>query len=228
MQTGRVSLTYDGSLLSHLESAFPQLEECGLKGTFYCEPALLLENLPEWAHVLACGHEVGNGALHGAVLDDGSLPGWSLQMVEEDVAEARSLINDLFPEQERHSFAFPWGAGLSDGADVTPAVRSQYGVVRSGQHGLNKAPFDVQNILCVQCDDLDACDLVRTAQQALEPQTWVVFAFEGVGTGERAVDLYAHRDLLVFLATDPRFTVAPVTAMADLLAPSQSAKVRLV
>lgn len=228
MPAGFVTLTYDGSQMCHLETAFPQLEECGLKGTFYCEPALLLECLPEWADVLASGHELGNGALHGAVLDDGSLPGWTAQMVEQDVAEARSLIEDLFPEQGRHSFAFPWGLALSDGVDVSPAVHGVYDVVRTGQHGVNKLPLDPLRVLCVQCDDLDACDLVRIAQQSLEPSTWVVFSFEGVGVGDRAIDAFAHRELLMFLATDPQFTVLPLVHAADALLPQAAPNYKLV
>lgn len=228
MPAGIVSLSYDGSQLCHLETAFPQLEECGLKGTFYCEPALLLESLPEWAHVLACGHEIGNGALHGAVLDDGSLPGWSLQMVEDDVAEAKALIDDLFPEQKRHSFAFPWGAALSDGLDVTPAVHGVYEVVRSGVHGVNKLPPNPKHVLCVHCDDYDAHEMVELAKQALESSTWVVFSFDGVGGGERAIDAYAHRDLCGFLATDPRFTVMPVSDAVSSLVAKRAPNYKLV
>ncbi len=210
MPTGLVSLTYDGALLCHLETAFPQLEEAGLKGTFYCEPAMLLENLPEWGQVLAAGHEIGNGSLHGAVLDDGSLPGWSLQMVEEDVNEVRALIEDLFPEQSGHSFGFPWGTGLSDGLDVTPAVREVYKTVRLGSFGVNAPGFDPQRIACVPCDGLDSMELVQQARRAAEDGSWVVFSFEGVGVGDRSVDACAHRDLCIYLASEPRVSVVPV------------------
>jgi hypothetical protein len=149
-------------------------------------------------------------------------------MVEEDVAEARALIEDLFPEQERHTFAFPWGGSLSDGLDVSPAVHAVYSTVRTGQHGVNKAPFDPLRIQAVQCDGLDACELVQIAKQALEPSTWVVFSFEGVGVGERSVDSYAHRDLLMFLATDPSFRVLPVAQMAEALVPQPAQRYKLV
>jgi hypothetical protein len=211
-----------------LETAFPQLEALGLKGTFYCEPAMLLENLPEWAHVLACGHELGNGTFHGAVLDDGSLPGWTMQMVEEDVSEARALIEDLFPEQKQHSFAFPWGMGLSDGLDVSPVVREVYSVVRTGMHGVNAASVDPQQILCVQCDGQDSHELVTVAGQAIESGSWVVFSFEGVGTGERSVDACAHRDLCLYLANEPRLTVRPVCDVATSPAPLRAEAYKLV
>ena len=205
---GLVSLTYDGALPCHLETAFPQLEEAGLKGTFYCEPALLLENLPEWAGALACGHEIGNGALHGAVLEDGSLPGWSTQMVAEDVSEAKGLIEDLFPEQAAHSFGFPWGRALSDGVDVSEAVRAVYQVVRTGEHGVNKGPFNKSQLKCVQCNGLDSNDLVAIAGQALEPQTWVVFSFEGIGSGERGIDAWLTDYRRLWEARRERFGAA--------------------
>ena len=54
--SGLVSLTYDGSLLCHLETVLPHLEESALKATFYAEPAMLLENLPGWALAVLDGH----------------------------------------------------------------------------------------------------------------------------------------------------------------------------
>ena len=225
---GLVSLSYDGALLCHLETALPHLEEVGLKATFYCEPALLLENLPEWAHVLASGHELANGALHGAVMEDGSLPGWTLQMVREDVIEAKALLEDLFPEQPDHSFGFPWGKALSDGTDVTSAAQDVYPVVRLGEHGVNKAPWEPRGLNCVQCDDLDSSELIAIAKQALEPGSWVVFSFEGVGAGDRAVDAAAHRDLCLFLANEPRLTVLPVCDVATSLASLRAQAYKLV
>lgn len=227
MQTGLVSLSYDGSLPCHLEVAVSHLMEAGLRGTFYCEPALLLESLPEWAAVLAMGHELGNGSLHGAVLDDGSLPGWSLQMVEEDVSEAKSLIEDLFPEQKGHSFGFPWGEGLSDGLDIAPAVREVYDVVRTGKHGINGPDLDRQKLNCVLCDELDSHELVAYARKAADEGSWVIFAFEGVGEGERGIDAAAHRDLCLYLSTAP-IRVLPVVEAATVLARTEAKSYKLV
>lgn len=198
--TGYVSLTYDGTLLCHLETVLPHLEESGLKATFYAEPAMLLENLPGWALAVMDGHEIGNGALHGAALEDGSLPGWTPAMVADDIKEARALIEELFPEQNAHTFGLPWGRPLSDGIDVAPTVRDLYPVVRSGEPGINSDP-EMTYLHCVHCDDLTADEMIDYAKAASQDGTWLVLSFEGVGVGDRAVDASAHKQLCKYLAS---------------------------
>lgn len=225
--SGFVSLTYDGSLLCHLETVLPHLEETGLKATFYAEPAMLLENLPGWALAVIDGHEVGNGALHGAVLEDGSLPGWTPAMVADDVTEAKALIDELFPEQHAHSFGFPWGRPLSDGIDVSSTVQNVYPVVRSGEPGINDADQSSDYLLCVPCDGLSAAEMIDYAKAARQEGTWVVLSFEGVGVGERAVDASAHLELCEFL-TSANIEVAPVVHAAKALATAKSHGIKLV
>jgi len=216
---GHVSLTYDGALLCHLETALPHLDAYGLKGTFFAEPALLLDHLPEWVQAAAAGHEIANGALHGATLPDGSLPGWTPGMVADDLKEAKLLIEELFPAQARHSFGFPWGRPLSDGVDVSSAARGLYPVVRSGEPGINRfSELDPGYLRCVRCDGLSAAEMIEFAQTAAEPGVWVVLAFEGVGEGERAIDAEAHRRLCEHLARPDAPSVAPLVQVADLAA----------
>ena len=227
--TGHVSLTYDGALLCHLETALPHLDAHGLKATFFAEPALLLENLPGWAEAAASGHEIANGALHGAALPDGSLPGWTPAMVADDVKEARSLIEELFPDQAAHSFGFPWGRPLSDGVDVRSAVRGIYPVVRSGEPGINRiGEMDLEYLRCVRCDGLSAADMIDFAQSASQPGTWVVLAFEGVGVGERSIDAEDHRRLCEHLARPEAPTVAPIVHVASTVQSISSVSFKLI
>lgn len=226
--TGHVSLTYDGALLCHLETALPHLDACGLKATFFAEPALMLEHFPAWAVAAAAGHEIANGVLHGAVMPDGSLPGWTPAMVTDDVSEAKSLIEELFPAQPAHSFGFPWGRPLSDGVDVRTAVCGLYEVVRSGETGANKAgETDLGYLRCVRCDGLTAKDMIDCTRPA-EMGSWVVLAFEGVGVGERAIDADAHRRLCEHLSRPDAPTVAPLVQVGNAVASVSTARYKLI
>jgi hypothetical protein len=84
---------------------------------------------------------------------------------------------------------------------VAPAVREVYAVVRSGVFGLNGPEVDPQRVKAVLCDELDSHELVSYARRAVDEGLWVVFAFEGIGDGERGIDAAAHRDLCLYLAT---------------------------
>lgn len=214
--TGHVSLTYDGALLCHLETALPHLDANGLKATFFAEPALMLEHLPGWAEASASGHEIANGALHGAALPDGSLPGWTPSMVADDVRDAKSLIEELFPAQTAHSFGFPWGRPLSDGIDVRSSVRGLYEVVRSGEAGANRVgETDIGYLRCVRCDGLSAKEMIDCTHSARDTGAWVVLAFEGVGVGERSIDAEDHRLLCEHLARPEALIVAPIVRVAS-------------
>ncbi|HXH62030.1 MAG TPA: polysaccharide deacetylase family protein [Fimbriimonadaceae bacterium] len=223
-----VSLTYDGGLLCHLETALPQLQDNGLKGTFYCEPVPLLENLPEWAKALQDGHEIGNGTLHGAVRQDGTLPGWTMEMVLDDVKEAKLLLQDLFPEQDEHTFGLPWGRPLSDGVDATPVVQQVYGTLRTGDSGLNKPPIDLARLKCVKCDAMTTEALIELAETAHRESAWLIYAFEGVGSGERGVDEEVHRALCNWLAHDRRFETATVVGAAARVGAAAARAAKLV
>ncbi|MBX3112473.1 MAG: hypothetical protein KF857_10730 [Fimbriimonadaceae bacterium] len=212
-----VSLSYDGTLLCHLNTALPALDRHGLKGTFYAEPTLLLESVVEWRAAQKAGHEMGNGCLFGSSLPDGSLPAWTPQMIVDDVEEADFLLEELFPEQTDHSLGLPWGNDVcADGLPYLDDVGQLFNVVRTGVTGLNNLPKpDNQRLACVPTADFTGRQLVDVVKTAERNRSWVVFAFEGVGTGDNAVDAAAHDFLLDYLVeANKSVTVLPVIAAA--------------
>ena len=196
-----VSLSYDGTLLCHLHTARPALDRHGFKGTFYAEPTLLLESVVEWRDVQKSGHEIGNGCLFGSSLPDGSLPAWTPQMIVEDVEEADFLLEELFPDQNDHSLGLPWGTdACADGQSYLTEVSQLFNVVRTGVTGLNALPKpDNQSLMCVPTADFTGRQMVDVVKTAVGNGSWVIFAFEGVGTGDNAVDAAAHDYLLSYL-----------------------------
>lgn len=198
----------------------PALARHGLRGTFYVPPARLVELAPVWRGLAMQGHEVGNGCLLDAAQGDGTLPGWTIEMVSEEVDAAESLLREVLPGQRWHSFGYPWGrARVPGGHDVREAVEPQVDTARSGADGLNApASCDLLFLRCLMADGWTGDELVDLARQALESGKWGIFAFEGVGSGERGVDRAAHETLLRFLAEDaPVLWVAPVVVVGASL-----------
>ncbi|MBX7132854.1 MAG: polysaccharide deacetylase family protein [Fimbriimonadaceae bacterium] len=193
-----VSLTFDGTSLGHLEVAAPLLEQHGMRGTFYADPATLLTHVEGWRAVAGRGHEIGNGCLVGAAQPDGSLPQWPLQTVADEIDISDALLSDLFPTVEHRSFGYPWGNPVcGTGEDYRFAVKAHYAVARSGTEGRNlPVKTDPLYIRTILAEGHSGEDLIRLAKPAIEGKEWVVFAFRGIGEGEAAVDLSAFQMLL--------------------------------
>ncbi len=197
-----VSLTYDGTHISHIETVIPHLDSQSMKGTFYSDPAQMLDHYPLLKESSVGGHEIGNGALLNSALPDGSLPAWTCDMIADDVSEAGDLIDELFPGQEAHSLGLPSGRRVcSDSIDYLAVLTELYPVVRGGEPGLNH-PNDscLGNLRSVRAAGMDGGQMMESVRMAIKGQAWLVFSFDGVGSGDNAIDRSAHQELVAFLA----------------------------
>ncbi|MFM9871831.1 MAG: polysaccharide deacetylase family protein [Fimbriimonadaceae bacterium] len=227
---GFVSLTYDGTQLCHVETALPDLIDFKLTGTFYAEPSTLLDHYPAWRNAQAKGHEIGNGSLLAASLPNGSLPAWTTEMILDDLSEANDLIEDLFANQPECSIGLPIGRPIcANSGDYSPALRSTYSVIRTGTPGINPAAVRAANHLkIIDPTDLNGSQLAQIARQAIQNPSWIVFAFDGIGSGSRSIDHKSHRQLLEFLSQNQDLlNVMPVINAATALN-RENAELKLV
>jgi hypothetical protein len=201
---GQVSLTFDGCLQGHLELVAPLLAARNLPATFYAYPTNVLACLRAWEEVAANGNEIGNGCLLGATQTDGSLPNWPLQAVADEIESCDLLLAELFGTDSRRTFAYPWGSpicGLGD--DYRFAVKARHAHARSGVEGHNRlGSTDFSYLRAVLSNDLSGPKLIQLASAGLADKEWVIFAFEGIGEGERAIDLHAFKELIAWLPPD--------------------------
>lgn len=226
-----ISLTYDGTQWCHLGTVIPQLEAAGFLGTFYADPVMLMENLPEWQAAQVRGHEIGNGCLIGSALPDGSLPAWTPAMILDDIEEADFLLEELFPDQPDHSFGMPWGeARCAADTDYLPTVAHAFNVIRTGERGVNQpGEFDLKALRSLPMEDLTGSQLIEVCRLAIHQGGWSIFAFDGVGMGDRAVDAADHAELIEFLAASRDVVqVLPVITMAERLLDAPKPTIRLV
>lgn len=226
-----VSLSYDGTLLCHLETVVPHLDRYGLRGTFYAVPERLLEALKPWQEVQLRGHEIANGCLFPWASADGSLDAWTLEMVAADIGDAESLIEESFPSQRNWSFAFPCGhPRCARGQDYREIVEAFAGVARSGIDGFNIGPScDIRYLKRVYCSGFECHEILSMVQMAIDRGEWAILAFEGVGVGDRAVDASSHERLCEFLdSVRDRVWLDPVVSIGNRLRTYRGQRYHLV
>jgi sialate O-acetylesterase len=83
---GAVSLTYDDALAVHLDTAMPQLESFGLRGTFYIPTRASMadawrERPADWRAAAERGHEIANHTQYHpcSITHDWVKPNFSLE-----------------------------------------------------------------------------------------------------------------------------------------------------
>ena len=195
-----VSLTFDGSLICHLETVVPALADREMLATFYVEPAAMLDEYPRWRQVCETGHEIGNGTLLGSALPDGSLPAWTVDMVADDLAEAIELIEELFPTQGACSVALPVGPAVCAGStDYLAEISHGHPVVRSGLRGLNRADVETARLKTIPVAGMTGPQLVETVRLAIQEKAWAVLQIDAVGVGDPGIDAQSLLDFLAFL-----------------------------
>lgn len=202
-----VSLTYDGTDVSHVENVLPALEEFEFSATFYALPVTLLDRATTWQAAANAGHEIGAGPFFDCHDGRGSLPSWTLESVEEDLRLSRKLLAELFPHQPQFGFAYPGDQtdcvhSNYDRRVVTyrTAVEQVFDVARSLVGGLNSANPDLLWLYAYDVEGMSGDEMVTLAEGALGFGAWAIFSFGGVGSGDRSVDVRAHRRLLHWLA----------------------------
>jgi hypothetical protein len=127
---------------------------------------------------------------------------------------AESFHAELFGSRRRHSFAYPVQRNrepysdevfsirsMQQAAMVRPAVRRFYDVARGSTDGYNDpASCDILALRCVRAMDYNADELALLAQRAMDARAWVIFAFDGVGVGDPAIDAVEHAKFCLWLA----------------------------
>jgi peptidoglycan/xylan/chitin deacetylase (PgdA/CDA1 family) len=203
-----VSLCYDGTDVSHLETAVPCLDEFGLSGTFFANAPRLLENALGWQAAANGGHEIGSHPFLEAADELGRLHRWTLESVEADLRAERKLVSELFPRQPGFCFAYPGPdpecmsvAYDPKPTSYRPAVERVYEVARSAISDVNdQSSCAIGYLASIPAAGLSAEELAAVAELAVEKRAWALLVFRGIGVGPEATDQRAHRGFCSWLS----------------------------
>jgi peptidoglycan/xylan/chitin deacetylase (PgdA/CDA1 family) len=108
-----VSLTYDDGLDSQLANAAPQLDEFGLKATFFLTRENMEARVDDWIALAKRGHEIAD---HTNTHPCGLRGYSSVRFDREQIAPTEQFLDDHFPGPHPRTYAFPCGfTGLGSG-----------------------------------------------------------------------------------------------------------------
>jgi len=221
---GVMTLTYDGGQLCHLEHALPYLNALGLKATFFVDGADFVTHVNRWKEARAWGHEIANGCIVKAAYADGRMPAWNSQMIQDEIVETQGMFREVLGI-EPTSFAFPWGyPQCQGGADYRHVAQARFIYARSGLEGYNDPSIlSLKYLRCVRCDGYDGNDLIRLAENGLARGSWVIMAFDGIGSGERAIDHSTHQTFLRWVHQNRfEFSIDTLQNVGQMLAEQQT------
>lgn len=214
-----VSLTYDDAVDTHLDHAMPDLEQAGLRGTFYIptgSSACWSNRVEEWRAAAERGHELGNHTrLHPCSIEyefirrlgaNRSLEAYSLGRMESELLssedELASVAGNVF-----HSFAYPCGEQFvgPDRVSYRPIVERLFPAARGTSERVASDPWtvDLHSSPGWSLSERDELASVRSfLDEAIDAGRWTILVFHGVGGGHSInVGRDFHRSLVAFLAS---------------------------
>jgi peptidoglycan/xylan/chitin deacetylase (PgdA/CDA1 family) len=123
---GAVSLTYDDGLDSQLDHAAPQLDERGLRGTFFLTQENMVARLADWQALARRGHEIADHTMtHPCGLESFSAPGF----LRHEIQPMEKFLDDNFGKsgagQGVRTYAYPCGYTRL-GRGGSPVRRARY------------------------------------------------------------------------------------------------------
>lgn len=207
-----VSLAYDDTLNSQLDTAVPQLDKYNFKASFYLflgSPVMPVR-LDDWRKLSSAGHELGNHTLnhgcskskpyHDWVDDWNDLDKRTVAEMEREVQTANTFLTAIDGKTTR-TFTAPCGEiSVSDG-DYTQAVQNKFIAIKSG---INSQPQRLEDINPYAVNlwtpaGVSGQELISYVKQAAEMGTIANITFHGIGADHMQVSAEAHEQLLRYL-----------------------------
>lgn len=202
--TAAVSLTYDDGMNEHLDAAMPDLEQHGLRGTFYVPTAG--DDRPwtlrraEWKRAAQRGHEIGNHThvhpcRHSTFSPD--LCDYTHAQIAAEVRESDRQLREQIGDGPR-SFAYPCGnttVGRDDAqVSYVDVVQSLYPAARIGSDTLADPQsvdlYRTPSLVFRENTSLEA--VLEFIDDAIARGQWAVLCFHGVGAGHFVVKRDMH------------------------------------
>lgn len=204
-----VVFTYDDGLDCHLDVAVPQLDEFGLKGTFFCtgKSPSLFKRTEEWRAITKNGHELGNHTLFHPCDGDGrdwvkpeyDLRNYTPEQIVAELNTANTLLKAIDGKTER-TYAYTCSNFVAGGIDFTDSVKNMFVAARcSGPIPETMEGYKTYKTPSFASIDPKIEDLIAQIEEATEKGTIVVFMFHSVGGGYLNTAADVHKELLEYV-----------------------------
>ena len=205
-----VVFTYDDGLDCDLDVVVPQLDEFGLKGTFFCtgNSPSLYNRTEEWRAITKRGHELGNHTLFhpcDGTGQDWVKPEYDLRTYtpEQIVAElktANTLLKAIDGKTER-SYGYTCSHFVANGVDFTDSIKNIFVAARcEGPIPETMDGYKTWKTPSFMSVDPEIDDLIAKVDEAKAKGTIVVFMFHNVGGGYLNTAADVHKQLLQYVS----------------------------
>jgi peptidoglycan/xylan/chitin deacetylase (PgdA/CDA1 family) len=201
--SGALSITFDDGMASHLSDAAPILEAHGVRATFYLVAkgdSDYSRRLEQFAPLAERGHEIGQHSVHHYCScsrrmnpNETGLEYMTLADMEAELDETRRRFGRVFPESDRWSFAYTcYDTEVGMGVERTsyvPLVAERYAAARGGNRRAFNSPYhtDLACTNALQCEFMQAAQLLGIASQTIAQGSWSVLIFHGLNEGHLPV-----------------------------------------
>ncbi|TXH93159.1 MAG: polysaccharide deacetylase [Rheinheimera sp.] len=208
-----VSLAYDDAVPSQLDTAIPQLNAAGLKGSFYLPLSAdtLQSRLDDWRAAAAQGHELGNHSLFHQCAK--SLPNrdWVSPDRDLDKTPASRLVDEIrlgnaflqaIDGKTQRTFTAPCTDQLAAGTPYLPLLTQDFVAMKTTVGGVvaDMQKLNIYAVPVITPSDVTGAQLIAWVTAAGEKGTMVNFTFHGIGGDHLQISAAAHAELLQFLA----------------------------
>ncbi len=234
-----VSLAYDDALPSQLDTAIPQLNAAGLKGSFYLPLSAdsIQSRLADWRAAAAQGHELGNHSLFHQCAK--SLPnrGWVSQDRDLDQTPASRLVAEIrlgnaflqaIDGKTQRTFTAPCTDQLAAGKPYLPLLTQDFVAMKTivGDVVADMRTLNIHAMPVIAPSEVTGAQLINWVKAAGAKGTMVNFTFHGIGGDHLQISAAAHAELLQFLAAhkDEYWTDTFLNLMLHVKAQQQSAR----
>lgn len=210
-----ICLTYDDAIDTHLDIVIPDLDEAGLKGTFFMEgDNIKISRIADWRAASAEGHELASHTIFHSCSEQ-------LDFITAEFASENYTLKRLFLElrvlnsflyaidgKTSRTFAYPCGTTEYGGISIIDTLRNSglYLAARGTNSGVIKdfKNLDLFRVPCMGKVDATGEELISYAEEAEKVGGLTVFIFHGVGGQYLKVSREAHRELLDFLVKNKK------------------------
>ena len=210
-----VTLTYDDGLKSQIQHALPQLEQHGMKATFFFSGKSSWSiNDADVKLLAASGHELAaHTLLHPCSKSmDFVKPGQALEDYDEarmskELDENLANLNILNSASKSRTFAFPCGMNWigENKRSYTPLVKQRFIGARGVVDGIAD-PKTVDLFLTPGLNGHEggALKQIEWLRKAKQSEGWAIYMFHGVGGDYLSISAEDHQKLLAALEADSK------------------------
>jgi peptidoglycan/xylan/chitin deacetylase (PgdA/CDA1 family) len=210
-----VSLTYDDGLDSQLETVAPQLDEFGLKATFFLTEENMEARLADWQALARRGHEIADHTMTHPC----ELGGYTARRyAREQLAPMERFLDAKFGGRRPRSFAYPCGdmhLGKGTEAARLAAYRAALDHTFLAARTVEGDPNDPRQVARERYrlnafeptyDADDPRPAFAYVQKAVERGHWAILVFHDVlekRVGEGDTSKAVHHQILQWLVRQP-------------------------